>query len=375
MDAVTLAAANAAAKARYGAKGIDLSSGARRPDYIPTFTKYASNPIMTIANQSLTSMAWPCLIEVDDIFGGPGPYGERFRIYYGTDHSTSSTLSGVGLLTAANVLGPWTDRGKVFVDSTGGNQSETPTVIWVPETQTFHLYYHQVGATGATSGEVIKLATMSLATARVGDSWTITSAVPNGILIDTPSWDSHAVQASDGYGYMKPWRVGNRWFATHLSAGTNYGRMSLSISKDGINWRTDPRPLGYHAHLVPSGTQTTLSAGNPLVWNGQRWWLGAIATFTSGGNTVQGVFTIAPVSQDWRRLEAEPTVLFGYSQAWETDTGASPFGPDYIDMRSGASAIVGKDGKIYVVYSGAGAPDPNNGSKAGAGAFGIAVGS
>ena len=59
----------------------------------------------------------------------------------------------------------------------------------------------------------------------------------------------------------------------------------------------------------------------------------------------------------------------------ELEKMASPFGPDYIDMRSGASAIVGKDGKIYVVYSGAGAADPNTGSKASAGAFGIAVGS
>jgi hypothetical protein len=148
----------------------------------------------------------------------------------------------------------------------------------------------------------------------------------------------------------------------------------LSQSADGINWRQDPRPLGYNAQLVAPGVALS-TGGQPIIWQGRRWYIGVAAPFSSGGALTSGVITMTPLSEDARRFEAEPSVLFGHSQGWELDTGASPFGPDYLDFRSGISAIIGKDGQIYVAYQGVGDADLNTGVKASAGAFGIAVGS
>lgn len=366
-------------------RGIDLSSGdpAARNTYLPTFTKYVGNPIAAVASSSLTSMEWPWILRVDDIFpAGHGPYGESYRIYNGTDHSNSSTLSGIELWTATNPLGPWTNRGKVFVDSTGGNQTESPSIIYVPELTTFYMYYHQVGATGAASGEVTKLATMSLAQAETSDSWTIVSTPTNGIVVDVPIDGAGFWPNPSGYGYMHPWRFGQDWFAHMLIAGNPSPYFGLCRSRDGLNWSIDARPIMFQANRMQDQqgrfNQTShyiaWDTGTVIIWKGVKIWVGVVFAYVGGGgNPTYSFYGMAPISDDFRRLLSTPTVLFNSLQSWETSVAGAPAGMG--DNRAGGSLCISTQGQLILCYQGTGQLDPNTGATATVGAFGIAVGS
>lgn len=349
---------------------------------VPTFVKNASNPILAAAdlNANMTSVGWPWLIEVESIFGGAGPYGESYRCYYSSDHQTTS--SAIGLLTAPAITGPWTDHGQVFQDATGGNQCENPAVIYDEINQQFNLYYHMVNATGAVSSEVEKLATMSLATAQAGaDSWTISSVNGTGIVLDLP--ESGFWPGNGGWGYMRPFRIGNFWFAHYRVGGGSDVMFGIARSRDGVTWFQDGRPLFFAADMMkdplgrfnPSSHYPDWGGGNVLLWHGRWWWLGVLLP-----NAVQyqsphpAWMVMAPLSDDFRRLTGVPTILFSSSQAWESPSAGWVAGMG--NFRYGCSAIV-VDGEIHLAYLNGQVNENNDHAQAAnfASGIGMAVGS
>lgn len=303
-----------------------------------TLVKQPSNPIFTVGQQSSTvgvtngKIQWPWLVNVVADTGAVGPYGETYRIYFCTDHEAAT--AAIGLLTAASIGGAWTSRGTVYQDAVTNNQTESHAVIWNPITSLWHLYYHQVGVAATNSGQVTILAT----SADGVSNWSYV-----GVVADYPVNGSAYLPAGGGIGYLRPWRVGNRWYAHSLLAGGNYARFALWQSLDGIKWVLDPRPLANGSSLVGPTNRVEWNSGTVLFYNGELVWVGLISNFTSGGANRQTYYAVAPISPDFRNLLATPVPLFSSLQGWETSPA---------DNRSGGSVLVDTDGSIVLAYSG-----------------------
>lgn len=309
----------------------------------PSLTKL-DNPIFTLGDQGSTfsTMQWPWIVNVVADTGSLGQYGETYRIYYSTDHEDATAR--IGLLTAVNREGPWTDRGTIYQDTTSGNQTETPAIIWNPAENLWFMYYHQVGVSGTTSGETTLLATSPNGV----DTWTRV-----GVILDYPADDVGGYPPNPGIGYFRPFRIGARWYAHSLLAGGDYGRFLLAQSTDGRKWTFDPRPLGNMSEMVGNGYRIEWNSGTVIFWNGEYRWIGFVSNFTSGGASRRTKYVSASISSDFRKIIAQPVQLFLELKAWETNPA---------DNRSGGSLLVDTDGSLVLAFSGSSTT------------FGIAVG-
>jgi len=292
-------------------------------------------PIFTLGDQGSTflTIQWPWLVNVVAETGAVGKFGETYRIYYSTDHEGSTAR--IGLLTATNLTGGWTDRGTIYQDTSSGNQTETEAVVWNPVEQLWFMYYHQVGVTGTTAPETTLLAT----SANGVDGWTRV-----GVIIDYPSDDLSGYPPNPGIGYFRPFRIGNRWYAHALLAGGDYARFLLAQSPDGRKWTVDPRPLGNMSEMVGNTVRVEWNSGTVIFWNGEYLWIGLVSNFTSGGAGRVTKYVAASISPDFRKITAPPVELFpGTLLPWETSPA---------DNRSGGSLIVDTDGRLVLAYSG-----------------------
>lgn len=373
--------------------GAEFAGGgaASRSSYIPTFTKSANNPFLTIAAQNLTSMEQPCVLPVKDIFGGPGPFGELLRCYYSTDHAQATAGGGVGLATCASETPedgtPWVAQSLFFQDMAGGiaGQSDYPWVMYVPDDPagpSFYMTYNKGGDPNQSASQVTKMATMTVAQALTAESWTI-SPLNNGIVFDTPlSNHAGSYVTNNVWGYARPMRIGADWIAYTLARGLPVGQFALWRSKTGLpgTWTVDKRFMQGSAHLMtdargrfnPSSHYPAWNHSSIIRWKGQLWWYGAIFNYAGGGSKPEHNFVgIAPISSDYRRLLATPYIVFNSTQAWEASVPGAPAAMS--DYRSGGSLVVGFDNKLRLFYQGNGESDHNDGSKCTNGAFGIAV--
>lgn len=352
-------------------------------NYVPTFSKSTNNPFLAIANQPATSMDWPSVLYVGDIFGGPGPYGELWRCYYSTNHSFN--YGSIFLATCASATPEdgttWVARGEVFSDST--LQCEMPAVMYVPDSTLgacFYMYYQRLNDPNGTAGEVVKLATMTVTQARTAESWTI-----QGICMDEMDTNV-AIGTQPFFGYPRPFRIGKSFACWTLMSGGVSPLFAIWRSPSGLpgSWTIDQRPLAYQSNVMrdPAGWFNrqffpSFNAGNVFTWQGQRWWIGTIngQQLVAGVGRTYSFIGVAPISDDLRRLTGVPQITgdFNALQSWED---AAPTGsPAGMGNYGGPGTLaVGPDGRFRYFYCGSTATDPNNGTtKASAGAFGIAM--
>lgn len=262
----------------------------------PTWAKLGV--IFTAAASQYPSVYWPWIL---DAYRYPAlGFEARYVMYYSTDHSGGA--GGIAVAVADDPTGPWTNWGQVFVDTGPGFSTETPSVWWDPDTDLFRMFYQQaaVGASQATLQ----------ATSSDGLTWTKLPQV-NGIFVAPGLFpgDGHT-----GYAIPAPGPGLREMVAYHLMGGGDRPHFGMSISKDhGASWRTDPRPLMYgwdQVTAVEPGMRIEWNSGHIFDWLGQRWWIGLVSNFSSGGGEVSRHIVQAPLSDNGRRLLGIPEKVF-----------------------------------------------------------------
>lgn len=262
----------------------------------PSWTK--AGPVFAAADGIYPSLYWPWVLDREAHPALSGSFAGRYVMYYSTDHAAG----GIAVATAHSPTGPWSSHGQVFNDPGPGFSTETPSVWWDPYAGVFRMFYQQAGV-GASQ------ATLQ-ATSPDGLSW---SELPqaNGILITPGPWpgDGHT-----GYAIPMPGPGLREMVAYHLAGGGDRPHFGMSISRDGgATWQTDPRPLMYGMDQL-----TTVAPGMRIEWNSghvfdhaeQRWWVGLVSNFSSGGGGVSRHAVQAPLSDNGRRLLGVPEKVF-----------------------------------------------------------------
>jgi hypothetical protein len=297
------------------------------PDTGPTWTDLG--PLFTATDTVLASVYWPWLVDTATIAGS---FPRRWRMYYSTDHDAGA--GGIAYAEADQPAGPWTHHPAVYVDTTTGQQTETPSVMWVPETARWHLYYQQAGVEGGQR-------TM-LATSVDGLAWT-----RRGVALSIPlvggqpdtRWPGQQIHT----GYAIPHRLpGGRWLMYHLLAGGDHPYFGQSWSADGVLWQIDPRPLMYNLHLTHDlgGRKVEWNSGYLLEGDGTLWWVGTVADFSSGTDTRSAFVAQAPISRDYRTLLAPPSPLFGPSNYRAVNVTTDAEGVTWLLRQDGGTVLL-----------------------------------
>ncbi|OZD48564.1 hypothetical protein CH252_18710 [Rhodococcus sp. 06-1477-1B] len=290
------------------------------------------NPIMTQATQNpapgalapttSVSLYWPWVIDARRILGSAAL--DEFYLIDSTDHAAHAS-SGFWLRTGPTELGPWTSRGRVYIDNVSGSQTETPTVFEDPTgTVKFIALYQQAGVAGANG-----LQTTLYATSNDCITWT-----RGGIAIDAPpTWPG------DGHtGYATLTALGGRMYSHHLAGGGDQPTFGLSTSTDGRKWAMDPDPLLYNMDQTGDGRRVEWNTTSIVMWRGKLWWIGMLSNFVSGDATKDARLAIAPISDDLRTLLAPPKyILFPIA------------GSENTNYRS-CRAFTARDGRIIFYY-------------------------
>lgn len=321
------------------------TSGTDRDLSYPLFQRIPSNPVFDAAQTPLAKIYWPWLVKLPD--GVPAAYsGDRYHLYFSTDHDDTG---GIYVATASSPLGPFTYRGRVFLDTASGGSTETPSVIWNEAEQLFFLYYQQNYKLGGYSAATMRAGQQTLlATSPDGVTWTRVGPVldmtyPGGTAYgyEIPGFDSTLSANKAHTGYLKPHRIGGKWFAWSLYYGGNIGAMALSHSRDGRGYQLDHNLLhGEHAAIEDMATRWNWHETHAFLWQGRLWAFSANQPFISGSTQSPGSkYRVAPLASNLRKLagKALPALTFPLASSWETD-----------DDRG--SMIYTEGGRAYLIY-------------------------
>jgi hypothetical protein len=294
----------------------------------PTVSKPRTTPILDVADMTAPSSMWPWLVDMRPS-GGSG-----VKLLYSTDHDTGD--GGIYVANATSPLGTFTDIGRVYFDTTAGSQTETPSAVWVPEADTYYMYYHNSGAPTGANQTTILATTDDFATfTRVG-------------YITTDHTSTHTPEAHTGY--FRPFRVAGAWFAWSSARGGYSNFDAMWHSRDGISWRWEPEPLGTESplldHLAGYGPSWRIHwhMCSQIMWRGQPWLIGVArsryALWIGDNATMQARLITAPLADDLCSLAARPIdITPAIDQAWEGD------------YFNGIGNVINYDGHLYTPYS------------------------
>jgi hypothetical protein len=294
--------------------------------FAPKFTAI-TGAMISQSTSGLPSIYFPWVIRMDDKLSTP--LG-KFYMYYSTDHDTNG--GGIGMAYSNTPEGPWTAHKPggnpiLYKDTVSGSQTETPCVIYVPEdTATpFYLYYQQDG-TGLNQSTF-------LAKSADGVTWTRAGLVIQG-RANTPG-DGQTT-------YFRVFRAGDMLMGYHLGGGGDYGSTSMSYSRDGVTWVSDPRRIGYFTDIV-GGNTGRVSVRSLFLYRGQTWALLGQEPYSSGftGGTGKKFLTAKP-SADLRRILGKPREVFP----------TLPTGVTELDLWA---SVIENEGNLYMFYRANGA--------------------
>lgn len=305
----------------------------------PYLVKLDSNPVIMRSEQDAVHILWPQLVDMRQ----SGEDG--IALFYSTDHASHAS-SGIFLLTAPNIDGPWTQHGRVHRDDTGGAQTETAAVEWDERNVRWLMYVQQQkggdpgygDVAGAIAGQVTMVYTAPTILDTEGNPSTWTKI---GIALDVPATSSMG-QAHTGY--FTPFRYNKGWYGYSLFGGGEGSRAALWFSEDGVTWALDARPL---THATPLCTmlagfteQHVLARfkGNVVERNGRLWLITIASSPVSGGGEGPTQIVACPLTKDLRHI-GRPIDISPPLQAWETG---------YEDFRAGGA--LHWNGKTYMAY-------------------------
>lgn len=306
-----------------------------------SFTKEAA-ALLTEDDWNKSSMYWPCAFKVTDYIDTPL---DDYYLIWSTDHDAGD--GGIGLAHGPSPLGPFTVANSgdpVFVDTTNGDECETPSVIWNPVTELFHMYY-QINKT--SGGQRTFLTTTA-------DFETFNTPVEVLTIQTTP-----VLYIGDGHhtGYFTPQRIGGMWFGISLLTSGDYSTTIMWYSYDGIDWTMDYSPLGWNSHLTDSIDHSAKVSTHWMKYfeiNGVLWGLANEAVFASGLVVSDVPWVMGPVSSDKKQFIGMPIDVTPSSAAWEDDN------------RGGVRSIIIEDNVVYAYYRATNASDKHG--------IGVAVG-
>jgi hypothetical protein len=292
-------------------------------DPFPVFEKHPT-PIFTAANTTYSTIYHPSVLRVDNIL--ESPMG-KFYMWYSTDHK--GVDGKIGLAYADQPEGPWTNHGTVWVDTTAGQETETPSVVWNPKENLFFMSY-QMDWNGnpAAAGAVGAQSTL-LATSPDGINWTRV-----GIIIDLAS--AADVPGNGHTGYARLHRFGSTWVALHLLGGGDYSHRGISYSRNGRNWVLDTRPIEPQTHFAGDSQSKTILY-ELFQWRGELWGIGTEGTIGSGVDAVVRHLVFGRVTHDMRHFAEVPERLIELDAGWETT-----------NIRT--VHVFSDEGKVYVIY-------------------------
>lgn len=299
----------------------------------PTLSKPLTDSILDVADHAMTTQMWPWLVDLR--LGG----GSGVALLWSSDHDTAN--DGIYKATAATPLGPYSVVGKVYDDAVSGNQTETPSALWVPETSLYHLYYHN-NSVGPGDQSTILATSPDLTTfTRVG-------------VID-PNWTS--IMPGDGHnGYLRPFRIGAGWYGYAGWGGGSRNTTAFWRSHDGITWYSAPTLVAHaslwlaHLSSYTYDLQVDWELSAVLAWRGRPWVIApartrdAVIAGTLGGSGMR--LLAAPLADDLCSFAARPIdITPTLDQAWEGDQVTfigNAFAWDghvYLPYRAGSSAV------------------------------------
>lgn len=251
--------------------------------------------LIAMASASKTTIYGPCIIAVPD--GTPGKLG-NYYLYWSTDHDNNT--GGIFMAYANDPMGPWTPKtftvdsvhkfGTAYCDNGyvtgGGNQTETPWVIW--DGTQFVMYYQQRGGIGTGAQSTLS------ATSANGLDWT-----RRGLALNFPSLNL----PGDGHtGYATVYDIGDRFIAYSLCGGGEYSRQAIWYSMDGQTFTMDKRVFVYQVEMTGHAEDLRVSMAVRLFeWRGEIWGQFAIKTPSAGtGIPTQYQSVIARIRDDFR---------------------------------------------------------------------------
>jgi len=278
-----------------------------------TATRSASNPIFEVADSAAASIYWPWVINTQHIASPEDTY----YLYYSTDHGAG----GIYLATAPTPEGPFTDYGLVYNDTTLGNATETPSVVWDDANSRFILYYHN----NMTTYQETRWATST-----DGINWTRQSTA----VISVASGEH------TGYFVPFPWscKAGYSWAAYHLREGGSTPVQEVSYSADLSTWDTDSRQLPYESVLAGAERRIEWNLGCVVQIGGCPWLVAIETDFVSGTATRVGIIKAGRLNASPRSIAGEWTTVIEATDAWESD-----------NLRA-MSIFTDTDGQKYLYY-------------------------
>jgi len=294
--------------------------------------------MFTSADTGAANLYWPWVIKTDKI---SAPL-DAYYMYFSTDHN--SGVGGIYMASAPSPLGPWTQRGLVYVDpasSWGSNvgQTETPAVVWDQHNSVLRMFYQQSGAKYGASNVTNALGDQSTlsATSTDGVTWTKDPA----FVLDIPA--ANYVYGNGHTGYFLPFQTRTGMYAYSLAGGTDFGAFTMWRCRGQLNdWQSNWQKLPFSQEFTQGGTL----AGRRIEWNscfvansgGVDYLIGRASDGASGGATSNCRIVAARISPSYDSIIERPTVIWSPVEAWEST-----------DMRSVCPYI--ENGVLYVYYT------------------------
>ena len=285
------------------------------------FTK-APDPVFSSLVGTYPGMFSFSVVRVDHI---PGALG-KYYAYYSSEHDAGD--GGIAMAYANDPLGPWTDYGQVFVDTTrstsGNTQTEGAAVIADPD-GSLRMYYQIIAATvGGVNAQGVQ-STLS-ATSADGLTW----AFDDDFIIDVPKYSR---ATGNGHtGYFQPFMLDGRWFAYSLMGSGDYPGDAIHYCNGPLDdWTTDPRMLGYHIPKCDMGDAVERhvgwAAGVAVRKNGAPYLIVPLGDFVSGGAASNKYIAIARLSDDLRTPVENFKSIWTPTEAWESRNiyGMTPY--------------------------------------------------
>jgi len=203
------------------------------------FTRVCRQPLLTVSDTNWDvgheTLMFPSVVDMQGTIASPLA---RYYMYMAAHGG-----KGILLALADDPAGPWRmyDANPVYgleMAPELWSHISSPEVVWVPETQRFHLYYHGPNAAPDTQGQH---AGMAIGT----DGVHFTPGPANPIVTNGPAGSWRATMAA----YIRVFRIDGRFhgiFMGHRSEMVGHALVSCELwahSADGLAWQVEPETV------------------------------------------------------------------------------------------------------------------------------------